>query len=118
MQFIKLTVLTVLATAAMFGQTSAINGEIQGTITDPTGAVVPKVTVEILNDGTGFKRTMETSESGCRSFSEEKGAAAGPISWPTSSSVPMGSSGTTGRLGYWRRTPSRRGTRGRWDWSN
>jgi hypothetical protein len=64
MKFINVTVLAVLAGVSLFGQTSAINGEIQGTITDPTGAVVPKVNVEILNDGTGFKRSIETSESG------------------------------------------------------
>ena len=47
-----------------FGQAAAINGQIEGTITDPAGAAVPNTTVTILNTDTGFTRTLMTDASG------------------------------------------------------
>ncbi|MGI8988813.1 MAG: TonB-dependent receptor [Bryobacteraceae bacterium] len=47
-----------------FGQAAAINGQIEGTIADPSGAVVPRAAVDVLNEGTGFTRHAETDESG------------------------------------------------------
>lgn len=47
-----------------FGQASAINGQIEGTITDPSGAVVPNATVIVANIDTGFTRTLRTDASG------------------------------------------------------
>src|SRR3954447_22274733 len=47
-----------------FGQASAINGQIEGTITDPNGAVVPNTSIEIFHVETGLKRTAQTNESG------------------------------------------------------
>ena len=39
-------------------------GTISGTITDNTGAVLPGVTVVILNQDTGISRTVLTNETG------------------------------------------------------
>ena len=39
-------------------------GDIAGTVTDPTGAVVPNATVTIRNLGTNAARSVTTSSSG------------------------------------------------------
>ncbi len=44
------------------------SGAINGTVTDPTGAVVPKATVEIHNPISGYDRTTETEMNGNFSF--------------------------------------------------
>ncbi len=49
---------------AAFGQASAINGTIEGTVTDPSGAMVPNVKVDVLNTETGFRRSITTNETG------------------------------------------------------
>src|ERR1700739_337022 len=41
-----------------------ITGDIEGNITDSSGAVVPNVTVTVENTGTGLSRTATTSASG------------------------------------------------------
>src|SRR5260370_1427584 len=64
MKLLKFGVLLVLTAVAMLGQAAAINGEIEGTITDPSGSVVPRVKVEVANDGTGYKQSLETNENG------------------------------------------------------
>jgi len=51
-----------------YGQSSAINGEITGTVTDPSGAAVAGATVQATNTGTGFKETTKTIESGLYRF--------------------------------------------------
>ena len=48
----------------VFGQASAINGEITGTVTDASGAAVVGANVQITNVDTGFKQAGKTSESG------------------------------------------------------
>jgi hypothetical protein len=45
------------------------SASISGTVTDPTGAVVPKATVEIHNPVSGYDRTAITDNSGNFSFS-------------------------------------------------
>jgi hypothetical protein len=56
--------------AAMAGAQSAGNsGSIHGTVTDPTGAVVPHATVQIRNPVSGFERSKTTSDSGTFEFS-------------------------------------------------
>ena len=45
-------------------QAAAINGQIEGSISDATGAVIPNVKVEVVNDGTGFKQETQTTSSG------------------------------------------------------
>src|SRR5437879_13592255 len=50
------------------GQTSAINGQIQGSLTDPAGAALIGATVEVLNLDNGFKRSVQTDETGYYKF--------------------------------------------------
>src|SRR5262245_55846873 len=45
-------------------QSNASSGEIKGTITDASGAVVPGATVTVTNTETGFSRTAITDERG------------------------------------------------------
>jgi hypothetical protein len=52
-----------------FAQASAINGEILGTVTDPSGAPVAGAKVRAANRGTGFNRQTETSRGGSYRFS-------------------------------------------------
>jgi Carboxypeptidase regulatory-like domain len=47
-----------------FAQTTIATGSIQGTITDPTGAVVPHATVTITNKATGEKRVFVATTTG------------------------------------------------------
>jgi hypothetical protein len=47
-----------------FGQAAAINGQIEGTVTDPSGASGAGAQVEVLNEETGFKRSATADESG------------------------------------------------------
>src|SRR6266849_5539930 len=56
--------LLLVAVPGCFGQAAAINGQIEGTVTDPSGAVVPGATITIENVNTGFTRTLKTDESG------------------------------------------------------
>ncbi len=61
-----LAVLAVLVASALpvFGQSQAINGTIEGTIVDASGAVLPGVTVNITNTDTGTARSVVTNERG------------------------------------------------------
>ena len=54
--------LALAAPAAAQGQ--AINGTIEGTVTDPSGGVLPGVTVTVTNTDTGDTRVVVTNESG------------------------------------------------------
>ena len=54
--------LSFVTSAAAQGQ--AINGTIEGTITDESGGVLPGVTVTLTNTGTGDARVVLTNESG------------------------------------------------------
>ena len=56
-------VLLIGFTLAAHGQ-SKNNTSIQGTVVDPTGAVVPGVTIEIRNPVSHFERTTTTDDSG------------------------------------------------------
>src|SRR5215471_16503040 len=58
----------LIALSNCFGQASAINGQIEGTVTDPSGAVVPGVTVIIENVNTGLQRELKTDNSGFYRF--------------------------------------------------
>src|ERR1700742_1592029 len=46
----------------LFGQ--AASGTITGTVTDNSGAVVPEVSVTLVNEATGFTRTISTNQNG------------------------------------------------------
>src|ERR1035438_3829472 len=60
--------LALAMSANVFGQASAINGEINGTVTDPSGAAISNATVQIGNTDTGFKLSTKTGESGLYRF--------------------------------------------------
>jgi hypothetical protein len=49
--------------SALFGQ-STNSADLRGTVTDPTGGLVPGVTVTILNTDTGVSRTLTTNNDG------------------------------------------------------
>ncbi len=59
--------LLVLAPSASAQKTS---GTITGTLTDPSGAVVPGATVSVVNERTGAAREAATNEEGSFSFPE------------------------------------------------
>src|SRR5438093_781034 len=46
----------------------SMQGSITGIATDPTGALVPKVTITATNERTGFTRTTLTNENGLYEF--------------------------------------------------
>lgn len=50
-------------------QASAINGEVTGTVIDPSGAAISGATVTITNSATGFKQSAKTADSGLYRFS-------------------------------------------------
>jgi outer membrane receptor protein involved in Fe transport len=62
------TVLCTLLLGALMAWSQAVNGTLLGTITDSSGATVPKAKVTITEMNTGFSRNMETNESGNYSF--------------------------------------------------
>jgi hypothetical protein len=60
------TLLAVFCPVAVAQGTGA-TGSIQGTVTDPSGAVIPGAAVEIINRGTGQTKTLTTNGSGAYS---------------------------------------------------
>jgi hypothetical protein len=54
----------LFAASPAAGQSQAINGSIEGTIKDPSGAVLPGVTVTISHVDTGTDRVVVTNDSG------------------------------------------------------
>jgi outer membrane receptor protein involved in Fe transport len=61
-RLLNLFVLSGLAASAVYAQT--IGASLQGTVTDPTGAVLPGATVVIKNSGTGVTIDALTDERG------------------------------------------------------
>ncbi len=57
-----------ILTSSLSAQSVGNFGSIQGTVVDPTGAVVPKATVEIHNPVSGFDRTTQTDARGAFQF--------------------------------------------------
>ena len=47
-----------------FGQATAVNGSIQGTITDPSGAAIPNATITIASKSTGVTKVLQTDTAG------------------------------------------------------
>src|SRR5215203_4012993 len=60
--------LFALAAASVFAQSQALNGQIEGTVSDQTGAAVPNASITVTNIGTGTNRTVTTDESGVYRF--------------------------------------------------
>lgn len=65
--FMALT-LFVAATQTTFAQSAAINGQIEGTVLDQSGAAVPNAKVTILSKDTGYTRSMQTDANGFYRF--------------------------------------------------
>jgi hypothetical protein len=59
-----ITAFALLFSAVALAQTTVSQGSIQGTVTDPTGAVVAGAKVTIMNKATGQVATTTTSSSG------------------------------------------------------
>lgn len=57
-----------MCTSALFAQ-SVVTGDVQGSVTDPSGAVVPGAKVELKNPETGFDKTQTTGANGEFRFS-------------------------------------------------
>ena len=62
-RFIAIIAVTFLS-GAVWAQSIGNSGAIEGTVVDPTGAVVPKAKVEIQNPVSGFDRSALTDSSG------------------------------------------------------
>jgi hypothetical protein len=56
--------LTLSLSANVFAQSQAANGSIEGTVADPSGGVLPGVTVTVTNTDTGAVRSVITNEAG------------------------------------------------------
>ena len=54
----------VLASSVAYAQGVGASGDIQGTVTDPSGALVPKATITVTDPQTGLKRTAVTDATG------------------------------------------------------
>ncbi len=88
MRRLVLSLLAVLAIASpALAQSQAINGTIEGTVTDPSGAVLPGVTVTLTNTDTGAVRSVVTNERGIyRAPLLPLGPTRSPRSWRASRS--------------------------------
>jgi hypothetical protein len=63
--FLSFLLLMTATVAVSFGQAISSNGgSIQGTVTDPTGAIIPNAVVVVSNSDTGFSRTLATDSAG------------------------------------------------------
>lgn len=63
-----LALLFAVIPSALFGQASSINGQILGTVTDATGAVISGAKVSATNVNTGLRQDAETEASGLYRF--------------------------------------------------
>lgn len=59
-----LALLVLVATFAISAVAQSTGGRILGTVTDPSGAVVPGATVTLVNEDTGVSRTTQTDDKG------------------------------------------------------
>ncbi len=60
----SLLFLVLLSMITMLGHAQTITGSVRGTITDPTGAVIPNATVTATNTATGVSSTTQTNGAG------------------------------------------------------
>src|SRR5215471_14764538 len=57
-------ILVFVFTTVTLAQSEIGGATLNGTVTDPSGAIIPKVKVSITQTSTGLKRTTETSSAG------------------------------------------------------
>lgn len=62
--FVFAMALLLSANVSSFAQSQALNGQIEGTVTDPNGAIIPNASITIVNIETGTTRTITTDDSG------------------------------------------------------
>jgi hypothetical protein len=62
--FVFATALLLSANVTGFAQSQALNGQIEGTVSDKNGAFIPNASVKIVNIETGATRNLTTDESG------------------------------------------------------
>ncbi|MCA1591776.1 MAG: TonB-dependent receptor [Acidobacteria bacterium] len=65
-----LALLVCLLLGTITADAQSINGRIVGTVTDTNGAVIPKASVIVTNEGTGAERRLEADESGTYAVAE------------------------------------------------
>src|SRR5215831_10704534 len=65
---VTLLVITLMLTPSLLAQ-SLVSGDLTGTVTDPSGAVVPGATVTLKSDSTGATRTTTSNSNGSYRFS-------------------------------------------------
>ena len=53
-----------LSCVSVCAQSAGNSTSVTGTVSDPSGAVIPNATVEIRNPVSGFQRTVRTDASG------------------------------------------------------
>src|SRR5208283_270163 len=66
--FLALLVIAAMMAPSLMAQ-SAVSGDLTGTVTDPSGAVLPNATVTIKSDAEGQTRTTTTNSNGVYRFS-------------------------------------------------
>ena len=59
---LNLICVSLMLSLPVFAQVDRAN--LNGTVTDPSGAVVPAATIDVFFTGTGFKRTVQSGETG------------------------------------------------------
>ncbi|MBM3735508.1 MAG: carboxypeptidase regulatory-like domain-containing protein [Acidobacteria bacterium] len=62
MRTLPVAIVLITSATALYGQ--GTTGQITGSVTDASGAVIPGATVAAVNDGTGLKREAVTNEQG------------------------------------------------------
>ncbi len=58
----------LLATALLSAQTGGLTGQIEGTLRDPAGAVIPNARITLVNTGTGLERDGQSDANGLYRF--------------------------------------------------
>src|SRR5262245_42184108 len=64
-----LGLLCLVFSSSVFGQSLGNAGTVEGTVVDPSGAAVPKATVDIHNPLTGYQQVTTTDANGTFRFS-------------------------------------------------
>ena len=64
LRMLATALLSLVLAVPAFGQSTATNGTIEGTVVDTSGGVLPGVTVTVTNTDTGAERSLVTNEAG------------------------------------------------------